>query len=568
MLTLLLTWVIGILAQTKTRLENWLEAMRLPDGSRAERRPKEWDILAASPAACLQAMIDGLEDEVMIIGPDFRVRQANNAMLRRLRTAAVNIVGEPCFQVSHGADEPCRPPWCECPLSRVFETGQSIHAVHSHWGSKTEQDSESWVEIVVSPIWDTNGRVTEVIELVRDITESKRLQAELLRTNRELVALNSIAHALSQSLDLRTTLQAVAETMLDALEAQVSWVKLADDAHRIQAVRPGLTLSAQSLDELIETTFNIGSNESAATSASYSVVPSDDTNTQGQTIWQFIVTPLKLKGVILGTAGVATARRPVDQQRIQLLDAIGNQIAVVVERCKLYEEVELARDLRGELLRKVITTQEEERLRIARELHDETGQTITALRLCLDRLALAPASSAEESRARLAQALELCQRAEEEIDKLIFALRPALLDDLGLVEAIKFYAETRLKPAGTVVSFRAVGEERRLSEEKEAALFRVIQEGITNIAKHAHAKSAAIRLQFTTNQLVAQIEDDGCGFEMSQVVSSQDSKRGLGLLGMRERMSLIGGSLSIASRPGAGTRLKVVVPLDSDGVPR
>jgi signal transduction histidine kinase len=154
------------------------------------------------------------------------------------------------------------------------------------------------------------------------------------------------------------------------------------------------------------------------------------------------------------------------------------------------------------------------------------------------------------------------------VDKLISDLRPTLLDDLGLVEAIKVYAETRLKTVGTGISLRITGEDRRLSGEKEAALFRVIQEAITNIVKHAHAKSAMIHLQFQTNQFLARIDDDGCGFEMSEIVTSQNPKRGLGLLGMRERMSLIGGSLSIVSKPGAGTRLKVAVPLDSDGVPR
>jgi signal transduction histidine kinase len=179
---------------------------------------------------------------------------------------------------------------------------------------------------------------------------------------------------------------------------------------------------------------------------------------------------------------------------------------------------------------------------------------------------LAPTSSIEESKARLAQSLSLCQQAEEEVDRLIFDLRPTLLDDLGLVEAVGFYAQTRLKTAGIEVGFGVTGMERRLSGEREATLFRVMQEGITNVIKHAHAKNAIIHLQFETNQLVAQLEDDGCGFEVSQMVSSENPRRGLGLLGMRERMSLVGGALDIVSKPGVGTRLKAVVPLSNDGV--
>ena len=568
MLALSLTSLIAILEQTKINLENWLKTVRLYDnrlvlGGRG--RPRETSTSVERPVDCLQAIIDGLEDEVMIIGPDFRVRQVNNAVLRRLGTPAVHIVGQPCFWVSHGADEPCHLPWCECPLKSVLETGQSISAVHTHWESQVDEDSERWVEIVTSPIWDNCGRVTEVIELVRDVSESKRLQKEILKANRELLALNSIARALTQSLDLKATLQAVAGTMVDALEAQVSWVQLSDDTDGVLAARASRGLSAKAVDELIEAS-STGSSEQTATWASYSVVPGTSTDGRDQTLWQFAVTPLKSKGVVLGTAGIATSKRPVDQQRIQLLDAIGNQVAVAVERCKLYEEVQLARDLRGQLLHKIITTQEQERRRIARELHDETGQALTALRLCLERLALAPASSTEEIKARLAQPLSLCQQAEEEVDKLIFDLRPALLDDLGLVEAIDFYAQTRLKPAGIGVSFKVTGKERRLLDEREVALFRIMQEGISNIVKHAHAKSVMIHLQFKTKQLVARIEDDGRGFEISQIVSPQNPKRGLGLLGMRERMSLVGGSLSIVSKPGFGTRLKAVVPLAGEGV--
>jgi len=568
LLTLSLTSVISILEQTRFNLVNWLKAIQWYDGRLAVKGRQQLEqpgISAESPAVCLQAIIDGFEDEMMIIGPDFRVRQVNNAMRRRLGTPAVNIIGQPCFRVSHGTEEPCRPPWCECPLERVLEAGESIHVVHTHWEGEVDEGDERWLEIVASPIWDSQGRVTEVIELVRDVSQSKKLQKEVLRANRELLALNSITCALSQSLDLKATLQVVAETMLDALEAQASWVKLLDDTSRLSA-RASRGLPAEVLDELIETVSNLGSGEHTVTSASYFMVPGEGTNGRAQTLWQFAVTPLRSKGVIFGTAGVATVKRPVDQQRIQLLDAIGNQIAVAVERCKLYEEVQLARDLRGELLHKAITAQEEECRRIARELHDETGQALTALRLSLERLALAPAPSAEETKARLAQALELCQQVEEEVDKLIFDLRPALLDDLGLVEAIEFYAHTRLKTAAVELNLRVTGKERRLSGEKEAALFRLMQEGITNIVKHAHAKRAMILLQFKTDQLVAQIKDDGCGFEMNQIGGSHNPKRGLGLLGMRERMNLIGGSLSIVSKPEGGTHLKAVVPLDGEGV--
>lgn len=564
-----LTWGIAVLEQIRINLENWLKTIRFYN-QRLEPgcgdRTGDSAIHGERPRDCVQSVINGIEDEVMIIAPDFSIKQVNKAMLRRLGTSAVEVVGLPCYRVTHGAEEPCQPPWCECPLRSVLETGQSSRIVHSCRESGVDESSERWVEKLTSPIWDGSGHITEVIELMRDVSENKRLQRELLKASRNLLALNSIAKALSQSLDLEVTLQAVAETMLEALEAQVSWVKLLGDTSGTPTAQASCGLSPEALDELMEAISNVGATELTATSVSYSVVPSNGTERHDQTLWQITIAPLKSKGVVLGMAGIAAAKRPVDQQRIQLLDAIGNQIAVAVERCTLYEEVQCARDVRGYLLRDIITTQEEERKRIARELHDETGQALTALRLCLERLALAPASGAEEFKARLAQPLSLCQQAEEEVDKLIFDLRPALLDDLGLLEAVKYYAETRLRAAGIEVSFRITGKERRPESEREAALFRVIQESITNIVKHAHAKSVVIHLQFQSGQLVALVEDDGCGFETRQAMSPRNSRQGLGLIGMRERMGLAGGSLGITSKSGVGTCVKATVPLAGEGI--
>ncbi len=570
-LALSLTLALAISDRTKKVLENWSEKMRVRDdylvlGDRGKtQNPWKTGLFREGPTDCLQSIIDGLEDEVLIISSDFRVRQANSAVRRRLGTASVPVVGQPCFRVIHGSEEPCHRPWCECPLSQVLETGQTIRVIHRHWESYMNNGSEKWAEIVVSPILDGYGHVTEVIELIRDVSENKKLQNEALRANRELLALNSIARALNQSLDLRTILQAVTKTMLDALEVQVSWIRFSDDTIKIPVARTSRGLSAEALDTLIKAMSDMGSSEQT-TSASYSMMPANSTNDGSQILWQFAVTPLKSEGIEIGKVGVATTKRPLDQQRIQLLDAIGNQIAVAVERCKLYDEVQLARDLRGELLHRVIDTQEEERKRIARELHDETGQTLTALRLCLEKLALAGTPGVEAGKVSLDQLLKLCQQAEEEVDKLIFDLRPALLDDLGLVEAIEFYAQTRLEPAGIGINVKVTGKERRLPGERETAIFRVIQEGITNIVNHAYAKNAKIKLQFRPNQLIVWVEDDGCGFKVTHVASPQDPKRGLGLLGMKERISLVGGSLDIISKPRVGTCLKAIVPLAGEEI--
>lgn len=395
----------------------------------------------------------------------------------------------------------------------------------------------------------------------RMLSENEKLKENILKTNRELSIFNHIAFALHQSLDLELMLQMAAETIRDVLKVQASWVRLSDNTGRTPDALAYNGLPTELLDRLTETVSTLTSSEEIAAIANLCVARDDDTDLTDHPPFYLTMTSLKSKGVVLGTAGIATTAGPFDQQRLQLLDVIGNQITGAIERCKLYEQVQLARDVRGELLHTVITAQEEERRRIARELHDETGQSLTALRLGLQKLTLQATSDSGKLKDELDRYISLCQQAEDDVDRIILDLRPALLDDLGLVEAIRFYADTRLGTSDVQVTIRVTGRERRLSGETEGAVFRVMQESITNIAKHAHAKSVIVNLRFELDRLIVEIEDDGCGFEVGRLANHRNSRHGMGLLGMRERLGLIGGNLDIVSKPGTGTCIKAAVPI-------
>jgi len=213
-------------------------------------------------------------------------------------------------------------------------------------------------------------------------------------------------------------------------------------------------------------------------------------------------------------------------------------------------------EARGELLRKLITAQEEERKRIARELHDETSQVLATLALGLEAAAGAP--SPEAAREKLAGLRALAVGALDGVHRIIHALRPSALDDLGLVSAIRWYAETLLEPGGLEVDFSVRGDEGRLPPAVETALFRTVQEALTNVAKHADADRVAIAVACGPEAVEITVEDDGRGFDVEEVLRGEGA--GLGLLGMRERMTLLEGSLEIASHPGGGTRLTLRVP--------
>jgi two-component system sensor histidine kinase UhpB len=209
----------------------------------------------------------------------------------------------------------------------------------------------------------------------------------------------------------------------------------------------------------------------------------------------------------------------------------------------------------------VITAQEEERKRISRELHDETAQALTSLLVRL-RL-LQGARDLEEVKVGAAELRELTARTLEEVRKLAVELRPTTLDHLGLVAALEWYSREYAERLDAAVDFRTEGLAGRLHPEVELVIYRVVQESLTNIARHARASRVEIDLLFRDDAVEVEVRDNGIGFDVGEATSTRE--RGLGLFGMRERVELIGGTFSIESRPGEGTCIAVRVPVTSWG---
>lgn len=215
----------------------------------------------------------------------------------------------------------------------------------------------------------------------------------------------------------------------------------------------------------------------------------------------------------------------------------------------------------GELLRKIISAQEEERYRLARELHDETAQTLGALSISLDRARDSLESSRPHTMEQILEAKAIATRLLEETRRLILDLRPLVLDDLGLGPAIRWYAETHLDEQGVAATVEVDQPATRLPKHVEISLFRVIQEAVNNIAKHAQARQAHIRLTFRGSVATAVIADDGKGFDADRVLGSGAPVESVGLLGMQERVRLLNGRIRICSQEGRGTEVAVEIPV-------
>ena len=352
----------------------------------------------------LHAIIDSLEDELLVVDKNYRIVQANEAVLRKHGKRRQEVIGSYCYEVSHNLARRCNLPLHECPIRTVWKTGKSAQATHVHVFHVEGERRERYLDIIASPVTDSRGNVIAVTELMRDVTDRKEAEEQLESSREQLRSLS---------------------------------------AH-LESVR------------------------------------------------------------------------------------------------------------------------EEERKKIAHDLHDETSQVIASLTALLEAAVSKLPSSANQSRVLLNKAQELSIQILDQIHKLIYQLRPTIIDDLGLAAAIRWLAESNLEVAGIKANLKVIGQEIRLTSELETALFRVIQEAISNIVRHAHAKSVNIRLYFKKRAIRLRVRDDGCGFDVNEAITSKDRPRGLGLLGMKERIELINGTVNISSCPGGGTEIDIEIPFNCE----
>lgn len=253
-----------------------------------------------------------------------------------------------------------------------------------------------------------------------------------------------------------------------------------------------------------------------------------------------------------------------EDERLAL--ALASQAGVAIENARLYSyerdrvrfEAELAEsrvreEMRADMLREVIRAQEEERRRVARELHDTGGQALASILLGLK--VVAGERTLAEARSRLADLREVTAQAAADVRRLALELRPSVLDDLGLQAALERYTADLADRLEIPITLDA-HIEHRPNEETETVLYRVAQESLTNAIKYAEARSISVYLDGSTERILLRVTDDGVGFDPATV----ERKQGLGLRGMEERAALVSGEVSVTSAPGHGTVVELTVP--------
>ncbi len=397
-----------------------------------------------------------------------------------------------------------------------------------------------------------------------NVTERKKAQDELQQRNRELALFNRTLQAFSSTLELDQVLVIVLEQVRDLLEVVACSVWLLDPAANELTCRQ-VTGPAADVARGWRLPLSEGLVGWVARTGQSLVVPDAQADERhfkgvdektGLDIRSLLSVPLRAKDKVRGVLQVVdeTANK-FDPTDLTLLESVAASAAIAIENAQLFDQVQQANTRFQAVSRRLLEVQEAERRHIARELHDEVGQILTGLNLLLE---LSARAAGDEIASQLDEARQLVEELIGKIDELSLDLRPAMLDDLGLLPALVWLVERYAGYMEMDVRLEHNGIDQRFSPELETAAFRVAQEALTNVARHAQVSTAVVRFRAGQNTLRLQVQDEGVGFDVHEKMVSLETS---GLSGMRERAALLGGQLTIESRPGKGTRVRATWPL-------
>lgn len=431
----------------------------------------------------------------------------------------------------------------------------------------TRDDGSTFpVQVTNTPVYDEEGGLMGVIGVSIDISDRHRDEATIARYAAQLQGLAQAALSIHGMVTLQDALQAIvdeARTVIDAHQAII----------RVRMIEGGV-LQAVSLSEKYDAWQNRSFERRLPHLTDYvrqagrparftqddvqRYVPEDErTDEHYPPLRGWLAAPLyDGVGAFLGVLELSDrAEGDFNQVDEAILVQLAQTASVAIEQVRLYEELEASRERLRSLSHKLVETQEAERHHIARELHDEIGQSLTVLRLALNVSFSLPKDLVRE---QLRNAQDQVDEIIKKVRELTLDLRPTMLDHLGLVPTLMWLFRRFEERTGIQVQFKHNVQDRRFSYEVETVTYRIIQEALTNVARHARTDRVKVQIRADREMLTAQVEDQGVGFDPALIVAPVKSS---GLAGMKERAALMGGQLSVETMPGRGTTITLFLSI-------
>ncbi len=503
-------------------------------------------------------LVENLPDVIARFDPDLRHLYVSPAVVRATGRPVLDFVGKTHREMGMPSEQ--TESW-DAALRRVFATGRPERLEFAF----PSAEGMRHFDCRIVPEFGLGGDILSVLSVARDVTDRWLAHEAERRARGVAEALREATVVLTRSLDRETVLA----TLLDRLHCMVPFdrasVLLVEEASRlsVRAVRDDdrvVPLPAEERLEFDATDYPIV--RDILTTGIAMLVP----DIRAHPGWSlpmehpdeasWIGVPLFARGKVAGM--VTLSKREAgyfDDEHVRLAEALASQASVAVENAVMFEQMQTSSLRMQSLAHRVVEVQESERRSISRELHDEAGQALASLRYGLRLLEREIAEGRNPSE----RVAELMQRTDTVIDglhRLAADLRPASLDHLGLEAALRQYARSAASKFGLEVRFKARGfGETRLPVVVETALYRVVQEAMANVVRHAGATRVDLLIEHRGDRVLVMVEDDGVGFEPNRV----EQRDHFGLLGIRERAESLGGMLTVESAPGAGTTIVVEV---------
>lgn len=503
----------------------------------------------------LRTLVESLPDAISRFDRELRHLYVSPALERLTGRSAEEFVGRTSGEMKiFGGDVVER---MDAALRRVFESGNSETVVFplDAVGGVRQFESRLVGEL------GADGAVASVLAVARDVTEREHAHAAERRAVHVAEALREATLALARSFDRETVLT----TLLDRLRPIVPFdhasVMLIDEATRVsvRAIFDGDRVVA--LPPERRSQFDPKDHpvvRDILTTGAPVLIPdvreypgwSLPTDRDSEVSWMGV--PLFARGEVAGLFALSK-REPAyfNEHHAKMAEAMSTQASVAVENAVLFEQMQASTGRMRALSRRLVEVQESERRSIARELHDEAGQALASLRYGL-RLLEREIDSGGDVAARVAELVQRTDAVIEGLQRLAADLRPVSLDHLGLASALRQYTRAAASRFGLNVHFKAIGfDGERLPPIVETTLYRIVQEAMTNIVRHAAATQVDVIAELRADRVVVMVEDNGVGFDPEKVARGEH----FGLLGMKERVAALDGSLTVESRPGGGTTL-------------
>jgi PAS domain S-box-containing protein len=428
---------------------------------------------------------------------------------------------------------------------------------------KKKDGSQITVMITSTEIKNRDGKVIGYQGMIRDITEKKQREEEDKRRAKELVYLNRISSIVNRSLDLDKVLHMALKEMMKLIQAEKGFFFLPKDEKASYELAVSNGCGSKLSEEMgkLNLSQKVLPKEPVLVergSASSALVRRFRPHSEEAPV---VLVPLRVRNRCLGVIILILRKRmKTVPEGLRLVRLSASQIVGAFERAKLYHGIK-EKERKLELLsNSIINMQEEERARISQELHDEISQALAAVEIETEMLR-DKIRQKHDARDSFEKIKNLINDTLVNIRRISLHLRPVLLDELGLVSALRWYVSDFSQRTGIDVSIELKGIKNRVDQKREITIYRIVQECLTNVLKHSHATKTKIVLSNARNQIRMSIADNGNGFDTEEVLNKQGGNGGLGLFGIRERLRLMDGSLEVLSKQKKGTTVLVTVPV-------